>query len=327
MNKDILISVILPVYNTSDHLEKCLDSILNQSLKNIEIIAVNDGSTDASIDILNGYAKQDSRLQVYSQENQGVSVARNFGILKSKGTYITFVDSDDWIHKDMLKEMIETAEKNNSIIVKCDVFYVRSPIIKNKIYNNKVGNETMTSKEVIKHLFTIHDETHFGYTHSKIYRRDFINKNALCFKKGMSFAEDTLFFVEACMLAGKVTYLQKQLYYYNLTNESLTRTYIKNLSEKYILLHSEIDEILKQFEVESNIYILFEQYKIIGLLSIIGNETKIINGRMKKLRTVLKVASKIKKENQNLFQIKNISKYKDLTFKKKAVTFIIGCLC
>lgn len=91
------ISIIVPVYNTEKFLEKCLNSLINQTLKDIEIICINDGSTDKSLQILEKFANKDKRIQIINQTNSGLSVARNIGIKKAKGEYIGFVDSDDWV--------------------------------------------------------------------------------------------------------------------------------------------------------------------------------------------------------------------------------------
>ena len=101
MNSD-LISIVVPVYNTEKYLPKCLDSLLGQTYKNLEIICINDGSTDGSLQILEDYAKQDNRIIVLSQENAKQGAARNRGLDIAKGEYVTFVDSDDWIEKSYI---------------------------------------------------------------------------------------------------------------------------------------------------------------------------------------------------------------------------------
>lgn len=111
------ISVIIPVYNTAKYLEKCLNSILCQTLSDIEVICINDGSTDNSLSILEEYAKKDDRIKIINQENSGQSVARNKGLDVAKGNYIYFVDSDDSIHKQTLEIMYKAAEKSGCFIV------------------------------------------------------------------------------------------------------------------------------------------------------------------------------------------------------------------
>lgn len=119
-----LISVIIPVYNVQDYLPRCLDSVINNSYSNLEIICVNDGSTDNCADILKNYENKDSRIHVFSKENGGVSSARNEGLKHCTGNLITFIDSDDWIHKDYFKILLEHQKKNDYDVVVCN--YVRT---------------------------------------------------------------------------------------------------------------------------------------------------------------------------------------------------------
>ena len=102
---DVKISVVLPVYNVANYLRKCLDSLVNQTFEDFEVICVNDGSTDLSLGILEGYALSDSRFKIISQENKGLSGARNTGIQHVQGKYVLFVDSDDWLEENALEEL------------------------------------------------------------------------------------------------------------------------------------------------------------------------------------------------------------------------------
>ncbi len=122
------ISVILPIYNTSKYLRQCLDSIVNQTLKDIEIICIDDGSTDNSLDIVKEYTAKDPRVKFLTQPNQGQGVARNKGIDLAEGEYIGFVDTDDWIELNMYQKMYTTAIENNCDLVFCNYerFYEKS---------------------------------------------------------------------------------------------------------------------------------------------------------------------------------------------------------
>lgn len=116
----IKLSIIVPIYNAQNHLKKCIESIINQTEKDIEIILIDDGSTDDSLKICNEYQRKDFRINVIHQNNSGVSIARNQGIKIAKGEYIGFVDSDDWIDLDMFKRLLEEAKKTDADIVMCD---------------------------------------------------------------------------------------------------------------------------------------------------------------------------------------------------------------
>ena len=116
-NDEDLISIIVPVYNVEKYLEQCLESLLNQTYKNIEIIVVNDGSTDQSLDILKKYSFKDNRIKLYSQKNQGISAARNTALEHINGKYVMFVDSDDWIEINTCEIALHEMKKNDSDIV------------------------------------------------------------------------------------------------------------------------------------------------------------------------------------------------------------------
>lgn len=118
------ITIIVPVYNTENYIETCLKSLISQNLDNFEIICINDGSTDNSFDILNKYAKHYGNIKILSQQNQGVSIARNNGLKIAKGDYVMFVDSDDWIEKNSLKIFIMQLFHPNLI------FYFTDMIVK-----------------------------------------------------------------------------------------------------------------------------------------------------------------------------------------------------
>lgn len=132
----IRVSIIIPVYNAEEHLTKCVESVLAQTEKNIEIILIDDGSRDSSLDICQAYEKQDERVRVIHQENFGVSVARNRGIEIAVGEYIGFVDSDDWIQRDMYERLLKEAEETGAEVVMCDAITVYS--------NGKIQVDTIT---------------------------------------------------------------------------------------------------------------------------------------------------------------------------------------
>lgn len=116
-----LVSIIIPVYNAEKYISRCLDSIINQSYKNIQIIVIDDGSTDNGVLILDKYKEDDNRISVYRTENRGVSYARNLGIEKAKGEYFVFVDADDFVQKDMIEKMYYRLLSDGSDICVCNV--------------------------------------------------------------------------------------------------------------------------------------------------------------------------------------------------------------
>ena len=142
------ISVIIPVYNVEKYISRCLDSILNQSYKNVEIIIINDGSTDKSGLICDEYSKRYDNIRVFHKENGGVSSARNLGITVAKGEYITFADPDDFLNKDMYKILYDNAKNNNSDITICSVNEIRENVIATEDNTGKINK--YSKKDAIK---------------------------------------------------------------------------------------------------------------------------------------------------------------------------------
>ena len=131
MEKKILISVIIPTYNNGKFLDKCIESILSQTYCEFELLIINDGSTDNTIDILKYYGQKDKRIKLFNIENNGVSFARNLGISKAKGEYICFIDSDDWVEKDYLSQFVSKIQNSKTLIIQ-EIFQNRN----SKKYNN-----------------------------------------------------------------------------------------------------------------------------------------------------------------------------------------------
>lgn len=212
------VSVILPVFNAEITLSKCIDSILAQSYSNIELIIINDGSTDKSYCIIERYAIKDSRVKIIHKCNEGVASARNTGLEAATSKYISFVDSDDYIKSDMLERMVKTAERINADIVECScrLVYIKDQkdsdiILKDEIV---VGNDQCS-----KHF--VEGKNVRNYCWNKIYLKRIISEQVRF--KTISFGEDYLFNVEAHYYCHKKAILSDVLYYYNIHCASITQ--------------------------------------------------------------------------------------------------------
>ena len=205
---NIAVSVIVPVYNVENYLEKCLDSLLNQTLKNIEIICINDGSKDNSGDILKKYASIDNRIIVKTQENAGLSAARNAGMEVAKGEYIGFVDSDDWVDLDYFEKLYNTAKQNNCDIAVAGV--IRLNKFKRKYYL-KYEETTITDNKDKK--FELCDIPEQGCVWNKIYRTKFLQSLGLKFEEGIYY-EDAIFSPQAVYYSKNLVTVPDVYYYY-----------------------------------------------------------------------------------------------------------------
>ena len=173
-------SIIIPVYNVEKYLEKCLKSILNQSYDNYEVIIIDDGSTDKSFKIIDKYCNKDKRFTCYKRENSGVSAARNYGLNKVTGDYIIFIDSDDYIEKDLLKKLDESLTKNKVDVIK----YGCKVVDDNKNILSTVENENIENVLVINLIEQLVSKKYFDTVWSYSYKTTFWKKNRFLFAEG-----------------------------------------------------------------------------------------------------------------------------------------------
>lgn len=236
-----LISVIVPVYNVEKYIHKCIDSILNQTYTNLEIILVDDGSLDNCGKICDEYAKQDKRIKVIHKENGGVSSARNRGIKEATGQWITFVDSDDWLEDDFCELLLYNATKYNADIVLCGYNRITLNNVEKIKNTNKIIE--VESNEYLKNV--LNPQTGFGFCHMKLYKRDCIKETK--FKEGLSVGEDALFNEQISKKIKKTIFLEKSLYNYRINNDSVVKKFDKNYAKKYL----ESMEINKKYIFEN----------------------------------------------------------------------------
>ena len=272
------ISFIIPVYNVEEYLEQCLDSLINQTLDNIEIICVDDGSTDESYEILKTYQKKDSRIRLFKQENSGQGKARNLALDNAKGEYILFVDSDDWIDINASKELYDLIKKEDLDVLmfhainyddETDYFF------ETKYYNNAWFPQTFDEQ-----IFSFDDVKDYVFSmactpYSKIYKRSFIEEYNIRFPLGLFF-EDYPFHCEVLLMSKRTRIFRKNFYYRRRRVDSVTAevddTYfdtveisniVTNVFKKHNLYYKYIDLILNR-KIEYLIYcygVISDEYK------------------------------------------------------------------
>jgi len=203
------VTVIIPVYNTEKYLRQCLDSVVNQTLKEIEIICVNDGSTDNSLKILEEYAKNDERIIIVTQENQGQACARNIGIHEAKGEYISFIDSDDWIDLNFYKTLYTAARKQNADLARTSYKHWYSENIQVEDYTlGKIIKKRIEEKKDLD----IND--HSVVVWNAIYKTEWLRENKILFDISHSTTEDVLFTAKTTNLSHKSIPVFGSFYYY-----------------------------------------------------------------------------------------------------------------
>lgn len=219
----ISVSIIVPVYNVEKYIERALNTLIQQTLENIEIICINDGSTDNSLMLLDKFSKLDKRIKIITQKNSGVSAARNKGLECANGEYIAFLDSDDCIDKDFLEKLYNSAKKNN-----CDI--AAASIIRKRENSQKyrVHYETETISETLEEKIKVCDIPRCCYIWNKLYQRELIKDKK--FKEGVYF-EDVLWIPEVLKQSKRLVTVPETNYYYMVTKGSIVKTPTKKKQE------------------------------------------------------------------------------------------------
>ncbi len=221
MENNPLVSVIVPVYNVEKYLIECVDSVINQTYKNLEIILVDDGSTDSSENICDEYRKIDKRIKVIHKENGGLSDARNVGLKNSNGEFVYFLDSDDYIQTDSLNLLVENINSYNSDFVFFDSvsFFDNSDNLPKQNYIRKAYYNCCRGIDMLTELYK-NSEYHASVP-LMFFRKSFLDEENLTFKNGI-YHEDELFTFSVYCKAKKVSYLNKPLYNRRYRDNSIT---------------------------------------------------------------------------------------------------------
>lgn len=222
MNDD-LISIVVPVYNVENYLSRCLDCLCKQTYTNIEIICVDDKSTDGSLAICEEASKKDTRICIHKNEkNVGLSSVRNIGIGIAKGKYIFFIDSDDFIDEDTIKFLYEQTQNGTVDIVSCNFcFYFGKDNVKDVyLYNKETDVCDLTQEEAFKQLLA--QKTNYRCVWAKLIKKEIMND--LSFPEGNRYGEDMIFISKLILKATKIKHLNKILYFYNQEGISLVRS-------------------------------------------------------------------------------------------------------
>lgn len=287
MENQALISVIIPVYNVEQYLCECVDSVINQTYKNLEIILVDDGSTDSSGKICDDYAEKDTRITVIHQKNGGLSEARNTGLSESDGKYIYFLDSDDYIAPDTLETLIVIAEKDNSDIVFFDAISFTDPndfsITQNYIRNNKYT----TDKGVNVFRAMVQKKEFRSAVPLLFLQKDFIAKSNLRFIPRI-LHEDMIFTYQALCVADTVSQCAKALYYRRYRKDSIMTS---SKSKKHFLSCIDVCKINTEFThdiLKTDIPVECNQYLSRCAFNVFNVYDKLCSSDCKTYKKVLK---------------------------------------
>lgn len=244
-----MISIIVPIYNVSRYLDQCVGSILSQTFEDWECILIDDGSTDGSSDICEKWANKDIRIIVIHQQNAGVSAARNNGIEKAKGEWITFVDADDWLEPDYLSSMYRQAIETDLVVSGQIREYEDGRTI---IYNPKQTNKIQIASDNAEAFNELNVSFLLYAPHEKLFRADIIKGNNLLFQVGCSYGEDLQFVYAYLEHVITISTIDKALYHYRMADSGTLSTKFRK---------NQFDEDYRQWLI---VYGFYERH---GLLS------------------------------------------------------------
>ena len=282
------LSIIIPVYNVEQYLENCLNSILNGNLKNIELICINDGSTDNSLNILNNYAEKYNNIKVISQQNQGQGVARNLGIEIAQGEYIGFVDPDDWVEPEMFERMYNQAKKFDLDIITCNRKCHFQDKIKYKNDWKKIkGNYTNIKKQKVTNIRPNNNLTYqdiqqtllvsFCFCWNKIFKASLIKDYNIKFSS-TRLSEDVIFILKAFLYAKKISYLNEYLYNYRESSQSISHKITDYAFDEFQVIQ-ELEEFFNNNPQYKNF--LYENYQFYKLFSLTHKYNQVSKNKQK----------------------------------------------
>ena len=316
------ISVIVPVYNVEKYIRRCIDSILHQTYRNLEIILINDGSTDSSGEICDEYTVIDSRVKVIHQKNSGVSQARNIGLDNCTGEFVSFIDSDDYIDINLFTECYKKIKINNPDLIDWGIlfFNLKGQVQRNVIHelpkNILIDRQRIVSEIIPQLVHTMPmDNLYLGsWITNKLFRKDIIVNNKIRFNPDIKLWEDGIFTIEYLKYCNNLICLDNSYYYYRDTPNSLSTkndsnlyNYVINIYEKYRSMYSDIYDFNNRCACEYRFQLAH------GIIS------RLLNCALKEKISY----GEVKKQIIHMFENSKFCDYYTSTFHYKSFVFFI----
>lgn len=321
----ILVSVIVPIYNQEKYLEKSLLSLLNQNYSNLEIILVNDGSTDDSLPIIKKYEERDSRIKIIDKENGGVSSARNAGLEIAKGDYIGFVDPDDWVESEMYSSMLSLSLEEKAEVVMCN-YLVEKNASKNEIILETKKTKLFTN-EILDYLaadminmntLNISSPSIMGSVCRMLIKRDLIYNNNIRFDEAIPYMEDLVFAIEILLNTKRVGIDDNLHYHYNQIEGSASNKYLPNFLKNHKLVFNRIENLLIDYGYINRLGERLKYRYVFMIMHSIRNETESGNDLSlgKKLDNIKEML-----EDKKLQNYINEIDYKSYSLQRKLILY------
>lgn len=316
------ISIIIPIYNSEKYLHRCIQSVINQTFKNIEIILINDGSTDNSINICNEFKKIDNRIIFESQENKGVSSARNLGMNIASGEYIAFVDSDDWIEEKFCEISYQSINNKKYDLLIFNPYEHKGEeidIIEN--FFEKKREFLSDNSELVKML--LNPKVYKRKNHNiiiggpvcKLYRRNFIKENNIKFNTNISIHEDDIFNIQFIGQCKNILYINENLYHIFRNNDSSTRRYMPGAIDNIKNTIYTYKDVINKLTYSDECWESFNE-KIIGLFIILNS---VYFSHKDNKKSIVDLYKEIKKFSTEKFFIQALNKSRIKHLDKKRI--------
>lgn len=323
----VKISIIVPVYNVEKFLQRSLQSIIKQSFREIQIILVNDGSSDGSLKICEEYKEIDDRILLIDSPNLGVSNARNLGISASVGKYIGFVDPDDYIEPDMFENLYNLMEKNNTDVGICgysiikeninqtnDLSYLNADKLDNTLIDNKLIQKIIGPNKVYEYNDMI-----MASVWRLIINREFLVKKGIFFEKNLYMMEDLVFTTHLLLEANSVLIEKNNYYNYCIHNTSVTQKFNANLKENQMFAIRNLYILLKKYDKYEKFSERLNNRYINTLVSIIVNESSSYNNNNNLYKKIMNIKD-ICKDSRLVKILDNIN-VKDLKLSQRVLHY------
>ena len=320
---NIKVSIIIPVYNVEKYVGKCLDSVLNQTLKEIEIICVNDGSTDNSSKILEEYAEKDKRIIIINKQNSGLGAARNTGMEYATGEYIGFLDSDDWVHTAMYEKLYKNGKFHGSDIVMCPMLIVNE--INENLSDYSYYDLNCFSEDFNNCVFDHKKTKDFMFkiavnAYNKIYRTEFIKKINAKFPEGLIF-EDNPFFYYTYLNASNLSIIRDFLYFHRINRQNSIISEADNRFFDIIKIHNLILEIFLCLPNYGDYEIILLNRKISGILYRYSQVSDSLKQEFFKLIKVEFEEMNLKNEKKNALNVYTKNNYVNIIKSDSSAEF------
>ncbi len=308
-----LISIIIPVYNVEKYLPECLDSVINQTYKNLEILLIDDGSPDNSGKICDEYAEKDARIKVIHKENGGVSSARNLGLDIATGEYITFIDSDDFVDEHYVEYLYNDLTYQSSDMSFCGFskYFGQAvePYVECFPNNLKVDCGNKHFQSFFQSFFRFND-TVFGSACRILYKKEIVKD--IRFNSNIKISEDLVFALNCIFKSASISYVDKSLYFYRINDQSACTSYKRNYLHSQIALADELKKLFCRFD-DGDTEKLFDTYRALLCYYCFSNEIK-FKANTNRRDNIRKIR---KSELYRYFNLKNCVKIDDFKAKIK----------